>query len=148
MVPPGVAPQRGHDSDRQADEKRAGQRAASDHDIDRKTLPDDLVHGGVAVLIGRAEIALQNAAEIAKILFVQRLIQVILALDILFDLRRNFFLRIEWAAGSGVQQQKRQRDDDQHGGNGAQQPGNRVAKQVSSPGAPEYTCSATNCDPR
>ena len=56
---------------------------AADDDIDREALADDFVHGGVAVLIGRTEITLQDAAEIAKILFVQRLIEVILALDIL-----------------------------------------------------------------
>ena len=61
MVPPRVTPKRGHDSDRQADEERTGEGAASDDDIDRKTLADDLIHRGVAVLIGRAEITLENA---------------------------------------------------------------------------------------
>ena len=60
----------------------AQQRASADHDIDRETLADDFVHGGVAVLIGRAEVAAQDAAEIAKVLFVERLIEMILALDI------------------------------------------------------------------
>jgi hypothetical protein len=148
VVPGAVAPQRGNDSDRQADEQGPEQGGGSDDYVNRETLLDDVVYGRAAVLIRRTQIAVQHSHQVAEILFVKGLIEVVFALDIRFDFGRDFFLGIEWSARRGVQQQKRQGDDDQNRGDRAQQAGDDVAKQVNSPGGPEYTCSATSCGRR
>ena len=77
-------------------------------------LPDDVVDVVIAVFQRHPEIAMGQIPQITEVLFPDGLIKVVFGFEIPFDLRRRgFAFAIKRAAGGEVNQDERQRADDQ-----------------------------------
>ncbi len=94
------------DAERAAEDERENQRARADLDRHRQADPKELAHRKVRKVVARTEVAVQEALQIEDILFPERLVQMIDALEIGLDDRIQAFLLIERAARRHAHQEK------------------------------------------
>ena len=114
IIRPAPAPGGGEKSDRQARPHGETKRQRAERHRNRQSLRDDVVDGVVAVFERDAEIAVRQIAQIADVLFPDRLIEMIFRLEVALDFRRRRrAFTVERPAGREMHQAERQRADDQ-----------------------------------
>ena len=108
---------RGH-TQQHADHEGKQNRQNADARGNREAALDQVVDLHAGVLIGNAEVAVQNLVQIGEILLVERLIQTVFLVEALHHGFRNaLFAFGERAAGDGVHQKETGGDEDDDGDN-------------------------------
>jgi hypothetical protein len=116
-------------------------RYAQDHrqrangERNRQAVGDQVVHALAERLVGRAEIALKDAADIVEILLVQWLVEAEFGRDGLLGGGWQLAFPVKWPARGRAHHQEGHGDDGQHGGNGDQQASGCVAPWDPAEGA-------------
>src|SRR5713101_5939504 len=103
---------RGVETERNTDSFSEAEGEQAEHKRNGKSLPDDIIDAVIAVFKRGTEVAVQQIAQIAKVLFPERLVQMVFRFDVTLDFRRSrrpFF--VKGSAGGDMHQQEGEQTD-------------------------------------